>query len=385
MKPHIVHIIGNLSVGGITNLIQQIATHPALAGYRHSLIAIKSTDLELLRSFQLQGISVFSCPIIPRQMFPFSYRLSRWLSRVLQIMFPYRLSRLLKQLDANIIHTHSFSTQNVFGQALGIVRLARLPWVWTVHGFFEIPSVEIEKWRSSYEIAQHGKLRITADSNYLSQLVKAEVLHGAKINVVYPGIDTSMFGRAEPNLEWRARHGIPASAVLFGSTGRLAYVKGFDVLIRAASHLIQTRSNAYFVIAGSGELMDELQKLVAANGISDRFKLLGFQEDLPFYLAQLDVFVLSSRSEGFPLSLLEALASGLPCIGTKVGGVPEMLELGIVVPPEDPQALAQAMAYLLDSAPRQSFASHSQEIVGHYSMDRCGQEFKKIYDDLLSF
>jgi glycosyltransferase involved in cell wall biosynthesis len=283
------------------------------------------------------------------------------------------------------VHTHSFSAQNIDAQAQAVVRRARLPWVWTVHGFFEIPAVEIKKWRSAYELARHGKLRITADSNYLLQLVKTEALQGAEMKVVYPGTDTSMFGHAEPSLEWRARHGIPASAVLLGSTGRLAHVKGFDVLIRAASHLIQTRSNAYFVIAGSGELMDELQKQVAANGMTDRFKLLGFMEDLPFYLSQLDVFVLASRSEGFPVSLLEALASGLPCVATRVGGVPEMLEQGIVVPPEDPQALAQAMASLLEPTSRRSLASHSREIVARYSMDRCAQEFKKIYDDLLSF
>lgn len=379
--PHIVHLLGNLSVGGIASLIQQIASHPACRATRQSVIVIKGIHPEVAETFRARGIAVHACPIRPRVAVP-SYRLSRWLGQQMEMTFAWRLAQTLKRVGAHIVHTHSFSSQEIDSQARA-VQSAGLPWVWSVHGFYEIPAQEIEKWRKAHEIAKHGALRITADSMYLANLVKTDALIGADVDVVYPGTDTSAFGQSGREAGWRDRNRIPASAVLFGSTGRLVHVKGFDLLLRAAEELTRAGRDFHVVVAGAGELMDELQSQVSQRGLTGRVQFLGFQEALPSYLSQLDVFVLSSRSEGFPVSLLEALASGLPCIAARVGGVPEMLGRGLVVPPEDAGALAQAMESLLDSQARESLASHSREIVARYSMDRCAQEFKSIYDSLL--
>ena len=383
-KPRVFHILGNLVNGGIANVIRELAAHPKLSDYRHGIIAIKGVDAQLADQFSSLGVSVHECLIAPRVDLKYSYRLSRWLSRVLQFTFPLRLSRLLKRLGADIVHTHSFSTQNMIGQARGVASLARLPWVWTVHGYFEIPNSEIKKWRKGYALAKGDCLRVTADSQFLADLVKTDVLPEAKIQVVYPGVDLAPYARrVDSDLAWRVRNRIPASAVLFGSTGRLTRVKGFDVLLRAAALLHEQGLDIAVVVAGKGELFSALEKQSEELGLVGRVRLIGFQEDLPAYLRQLDVFILPSRSEGFPLSLLEALASGLPCIAARVGGVPEMLAQGIVVAPEDPRTLADAMKGLLDAARRKKLAEESQRIVARYSMEKCSAEFAKIYDSLL--
>ena len=126
-----------------------------------------------------------------------------------------------------------------------------------------------------------------------------------------------------------------------------------------------------------------LQKQICDAKLEKHMHLVGFQEEISDYLSQLDIFILPSRSEGFPVSLLEALASGLSCIATHVGGIPEMLEDGVVVPLEDPQALADAMLKLLDPTIRDCFARMSSQIVEKYSLDRCVGEFKKVYESLL--
>src|SRR5262249_60029896 len=142
------------------------------------------------------------------------------------------------------------------------------------------------------------------------------------------------------------RWGIPADAIVFGSCGRLVGEKAYEVFIRSAAGLAAEDPSVRFVIAGDGALRAFLESEIARAGLGEKFRLLGFVDDVPGFLNELDVFVLSSRFEGFPVALVEALASGRPCIATAIGGIREMVgeDGALVVVPESEDALAGAMA-----------------------------------------
>jgi glycosyltransferase involved in cell wall biosynthesis len=199
------------------------------------------------------------------------------------------------------------------------------------------------------------------------------------------GVDLSRFRRRRPpDPAWRARHGIPAQSLLFGAAGRLVQEKAYEVFIRAASRVPKER-DVHFAIAGSGPLKEFLGGEIARAGLADRFHLVGLTDDVPHFLGQLDVFVLSSRFEGFPIALLEALAAGLPAIATSVGGVPEMLgrDGGLIVARESEGELAAAFEKMLDPAARRAFAGRAQALAERFSIERSAENFTRLYARLL--
>jgi glycosyltransferase involved in cell wall biosynthesis len=130
---------------------------------------------------------------------------------------------------------------------------------------------------------------------------------------------------------------------------RLVWFKGLDTLIAAMALLPPEAVGVRLLIVGAGPLRDELAAQAATAGLADRVTFAGERGDVPDILAAADVFVLSSVSEGMPISILEAMASGLPTVATDVGGVRELVadgETGFVVPARDARAFAQPLARL---------------------------------------
>jgi glycosyltransferase involved in cell wall biosynthesis len=139
--------------------------------------------------------------------------------------------------------------------------------------------------------------------------------------------------------------------------------KGYDVLLRAVAQLIKSGGDFHLVLVGDGAHRLELEQLSQSLGLGDRVE---FRGQLPFSsifaeLDQADIFVLPSRAEGLPRAMIEAMARGLPCVGTLVGGIPELLEPSELVSPNDPVALADKL-HELDSDPSRLVALSAQNL-----------------------
>ena len=385
-RRHVVHIVGTLQSGGVQSWILGFASSPALAPDRHSVICVYGKQGELVPTFESAGIRVHSCRFPWPDSLPLpSYRAARWVRQRLQFTFPRRLARLLRKLEADIVHTHV--TSRIDLQAVGVLEKASLPWVWTIHGRYRPEREERERWARAARLAARGRGRVTAVAEALAEdFVEQGIGPRSQVEVVYGGADIQRFrngGSRDPGV--RARLGIPADAVLFGSAGRLVPEKAYEIFVRAAALLRPRGVPAAFAIAGKGPREREIAAEVERLGMGDRFHLVGYQEDMPSFLKQLDVFVLSSRSEGFPLALIEALASGLPCIATSVGGIPELLgeEDGVIVPPESPEALVRAMEEMFSASARARYARAGPAIAGRFTYDACAGRFSSIYSSLL--
>ena len=188
--------------------------------------------------------------------------------------------------------------------------------------------------------------------------------------------------------QWRQAHGIEPHATVLVHVGRFAPPKNHALLVEAFA---QVRSDAplYLLLVGAGELEDAVREQVAGLGLQGRVRFLGVRADVADILRASDMFVLSSRWEGNPLSVMEAMAAGLPVVSTAVGGVPELVrdrETGLLVPSEDAGALTRAVQALVDDPVRRQAmgAAARQHAVAHFDIRHTVRGYEQLYERLLS-
>ena len=224
-----------------------------------------------------------------------------------------------------------------------------------------------------------------------SRLVHAALGYRADRLVVIPnGFDLQRLqAPAGAREALRIQSGLSKDSLVIGFLGRFNAVKDVQNFVNAAGHVARQHPHARFLMVGAG--IDTCNRTLGGwlekTGFADRFILLGARSDVCVCLAAMDVFALSSFSEGFPNVVGEAMAMRLPCVVTDVGDAALLLgNCGVVVPPKDSVALAQGMAYLLDLplAQRQALGGAARaRIAIEFSMTRCAQRFESVYADVL--
>jgi len=187
----------------------------------------------------------------------------------------------------------------------------------------------------------------------------------------------------------RAELGLGEDAVIAGTVAIMRDKKGHPDLIRVAKPLIDQRPNLHFVFAGDGPLFGEIQADVQAQGLAGHIHLLGLRRDIPNVLAGFDLFVLPTHQEALGTSFIEAMAAGLPVIGTAVDGVPEVIDDGVnglLVSAHDDPALAAAMLRLVDAPDerRRMGAAGLRTTQTRFSVDTMASEMVAFYRSSLS-
>ncbi len=179
----------------------------------------------------------------------------------------------------------------------------------------------------------------------------------------------------------------PASEAVptIGTLGRLHAQKGVDVFLAAAKRILERKPNVRFLIGGDGPEKDALMGLAAELRIGDRVQFLGTVSSADFF-SEIDVFVLSSRWEGMPNVVLEAMASAKPIAATRVGGVTDLIgheSEGLLIPPDDSDALAGAVLRLVDSeSSARAYAEAAfQKVSRHFSMETMVRAHEALYDE----
>jgi glycosyltransferase involved in cell wall biosynthesis len=210
----------------------------------------------------------------------------------------------------------------------------------------------------------------------------------ARTEVLHHGVDVDEIGgrRGERDAA-RAELGIGADEVLVGTVANLRANKDYPSLLAAAARLHQTGRPVRFVSVGQGPLAEEVEAERDRLGLGDRFQLLGYREDPIRVLAACDVFCLSSRYEGLPIALLEALALGLPAVVTSVGAMPQVIRDGCdgrVVPPGSPERLADAIAELVDPAVRGPMARAALTRARDFGVRPAVERQQELYTQLAS-
>lgn len=291
-----------------------------------------------------------------------------------------RLARVLRRERPHILHTHGWAT---IVEGLIAARLAGVPVV--IHG--EHGTLELRPLNRRVQRWAWGRAtQVMAVSSRLAERMEQHIgFPASRIHVIRNGVDTVRFTPALRE-EARAEFGFGPDDLVLGTAGRLVPVKDQATLLRAWALLRQRGVRFTGVIAGKGILLDELQALATSLGL-DNVRFLGNRPDVERVMAALDVFILSSVSEGLSNTIQEAMASGLPVVATHVGGADELVapeETGLLVPASSPEAMADALARVVaDPARRVQMGLASRRRAEDvFALDGMVRNYTQMYLDL---
>jgi glycosyltransferase involved in cell wall biosynthesis len=297
-------------------------------------------------------------------------------------MYP-RLLRLFSDWQPDIVHTHIQVLRYVLPTTL-LFRNTRF--VHTVHNLAEYEVEPKARWIQRYSF-RHGVVPIAVAEKValsLSQLYQIQ-----ECKVILNGIPTSQYAR--PRLtreEWRRRERFEDDDVLFVSVARFAPQKNHALLLNAFASGLGQDSKAHLVLVGDGQNREQLEAQARELGIRNQVRFLGLRTDIPEVLGAMDVFVLSSDFEGNPLSVMEAMASGLPIVSTAVGGIPDLVEdrkEGMLVRAGDVNDLASSMTLLMrEEETRRGFgraaALRARE---QFDVSKMVEAYEEVYDEMV--
>jgi glycosyltransferase involved in cell wall biosynthesis len=295
-----------------------------------------------------------------------------------------RLARILRTHRIDVLHCHN-PRANLYGTLAGA-------WVKTpavlvqYHGLRRTRSV-------GQRILNLFILRKAAKIIGVAEAVTKDVVRSnwrvpqERLLVLENSVDYGRFAHTEiPLGEARRMLGVPADAVVFGTIGRLAPTKGLPYLVDAFGTVKRHMPSAHLVLLGDGPERDKLERLVADTPYSSSVHFLGYRPNIEELLKGMDVFVLASVAEGMPRVILEAMAAGVPCVSTAVGGIPEMLDggrLGVLVQPRNASELTRAMQDVAawPLAKRQDHVEQARQYVRtRYSHDVVQTKLASLYE-----
>jgi glycosyltransferase involved in cell wall biosynthesis len=294
-----------------------------------------------------------------------------------------RLRRVLSDYQPDIVHTHLGVLRYAFFSFMWFNRAAR--WLHTVHNIAEREVEPRAQWIQRLAFAA-GVLPVA-----VSREVAASVrrLYGLeRCQVIGNCIPTDLYG--SPRLsrhEWRAREGFADDDALIVCVARFRAQKNHELLLEAFAQGPALQRKAHLVLVGDGPLRYQLEQRAQQLDVASQVHFLGARADIPEVLTAMDIFALSSDYEGSPLSVVEAMAAGLPVVSTRAGGVPELVEdgrEGLLVRTGDVAGLSTAMSFLLEHAE----ARHSMGTAGaqrardSFDVSEMVHAYEELYETL---
>ncbi|HXG54924.1 MAG TPA: glycosyltransferase family 4 protein [Vicinamibacterales bacterium] len=291
----------------------------------------------------------------------------------------WRLSRAIKQLRPDIIHAHDPHGIAMAALALSMsTQLVKPSLVASRRVDFHLRGSSLSRWK-------HRQVDcFICASEAIRQMLLGDGVPPQRAVTVLEGIDVGRAAAALPaplHEELWLPHGSP----VVGNVAALVPHKGQKHLVDAAALVVRQVPDARFVIAGEGELRPTLEQQIKHLGLEKHVFLAGFRPDiLPVHKA-FDIFVMSSVTEGLGTSVLDAMACGRPVVGTRAGGIPEVIEngsTGILVPPRDHQGMADAIVALLkDDALRARMGSAGLALAhARFSAERMVRDTLRVYE-----
>jgi len=331
---HVLHVVDSLRVGGLENGVINLINALDEKAFRNSICCLKETG-DLQNRLKNGSVEIF--------------QMSRQSGR----HHFGKMAALVRDHRVDVVHSNNWGTffDAVLAAHLGGASLM----VHCIHGLFT-EDLQRMRWRRRFlqRLLSLGTHRLYAVADYLRRYYIRRVgISPGRIETIYNGVDVR---RHAPPSQIRRRAvrsqlGFSDDDVLIGSVGTLYWIKDPQTLLEAAVEVCSLHPRAIFLWIGDGRLRESLQARAERMGLGRRVRYLGRRDDVAEILAGLDIFVLPSIIEGLSYSLLEAMATGLPVVTTRVGGNPELIRdgrEGLLVPPRRPRRLARALITLVD-------------------------------------
>jgi glycosyltransferase involved in cell wall biosynthesis len=304
----------------------------------------------------------------------------------------WSLVRLIRAFRPHVVHTHTAKAGAIGRVAAAVCRVPVVVHTYHGHvfdGYFSplatrlvVQTERLLAWRASALVAVTERVR--------RDVLARGIGRPDRVVVVPLGLDLEpLAGAAARRGELRAELGLGPAVPLVGIVARLAPVKAHDVFLEAARAIAPVRPDAVFLVVGDGERRAALEAIAREHGLGHRVRFLGWRADLDRLYADLDVVVLTSKNEGSPVALIEAMAAGRPVVSTRAGGVEDVVvdgETGRVVPVGDAAAVARAIVDLLEHpahAARLGAAAQAS-VLSRFGSARLVADIDRLYVRLLA-
>ena len=362
-KARVLHVIDSFDLGGAQVVVENLVRHADLDRYAPSVAALHGPGVFAER---LSRLSVPVHSLAPR----------KWL--------PLYVPRLLAAFAArrfDIVHCHLLAS-NLIAKPLAAMTRTK---VRINHDHcndkmtLSAPMRRLDRWAN--RLSSH----VIAVSESTRAGLIAAGLREDRVTTIHNGLDLAIYRpRPEGRSAARQKYGIPADAFVIGGLGRLTHQKNFLFFVKVAAQVCAQLPSAHFVIAGTGPDEAELRKQIAELKLNDRVRLLGFVADPTELYPALDCLLLTSRFEGLPMTILEAMACGVAIVASDLDGMREILQNGThatLVPSDDVDAFARAV---LDLGARPDLVRERTEaalrlVRERFSAERMTREVETIY------
>lgn len=366
---NIFQVIETWGPGGAETVLLHLVKHADRKRYRTRVALLKTGWLsDQLRENDIETV------ILPSR-------------RSWDVSFLARLIHSIRDFKTDVIHSH-LPGANLYSCLAGA--FTRRPVITTFHGELFLPG----------SITRHARMKDLLIRNLASQVVLvADYLRHDFINIArFPVEKLSIIRNAVPiqepdpsfdGVSKRASLGIEPDEKVVGIVGNFKPPKGYEYFVEAARRIIEVMPKVKFLVVGQGEgkIKRNVEAFIEQHQLQDNIRLLGYRSDVNELVKIIDVFVLSSISEGLPLAAVEAMAASKPVVATRVGGLPELVQdgkNGFLVPAGDAAALAEKILILLrDHDLRQSMGLKAHKIAASaFSIEGMVDSYQQLYERL---
>ena len=379
----VLRLIARLNVGGPALHVSYLTAELDKIGYETLLVAGKVAEGEGSMEYAARerGIDPVYVPSLQREISP-----------IVDAAAVAKVLGLIREFRPHILHTHTAKAGTVGRTAAMLAGKARPPVVvHTFHGhvlrgYFGPAKTEAFR-RLERRLARASDALVAVSPEVRDDLVRMRIAPASKIAVIRLGLDLD--GRVAAPIgagsELRAALGIPADAFVVGWLGRMTEIKRADDLLRAFAAI---PAESHLLLVGDGPLRPGLERLAGELGIGARVHFAGFRDDVGTVYAACDVIALTSANEGTPVTVIEALAAGVPVVSTDVGGVADIVDdgrTGLLAPPGDIQAIANRLSRLAADPEERTRMGQSgrASVIDRYSIPRLVRDVDALYRELL--
>ncbi len=369
MKKKVAHVTFDMRIGGaeqvIANLIEN-TNHK----YILSIICLEQPTGPFGRNLIEKGYQIISFNRKPG----FDFSLVR------------HIRNYIIDNNIDILHCHQY-TPYVYGLFASAFTSTKI--IFTEHGRFYPDKKKIKRVLFNPVLSLLTDSVTAISSATRDALVEYENFSRKKIMVVYNGIDDAMY-TTPSDTNVRQSLGIKPEDFVLGTVARLDPIKNHKMMIKSLGIVRKSYPNTFLVLVGDGQERKNLESFVSSLGLSSHVIFTGFKEDIHNYLKAIDIFLLTSFSEGTAMTLLEAMASSLPCIATNVGGNPEIVrngETGFIVPNDDCKLLTDKICLLLQDEDLLNKMGNAgrRRFKEKFSVEQMVSAYEKVYDDLSNY
>jgi sugar transferase (PEP-CTERM/EpsH1 system associated) len=300
----------------------------------------------------------------------------------------WQLQQILKQERVDLVHAHQYTP---FFYSLIARVLCRKPAIlFTEHGR-TFPDFRRPKRVLVNRLLLERRDRVVAVGKSVREaLLRFEGIPKERVTVIYNGMNTAAYapGVHDRNAV-RAELGVGAEDLVILQVARLDPIKDHATALRTLEHVVWHHKHARLVLVGEGPELGNIQNLIRERGLETSVRVLGLRKDIPRLMRAADIFLLTSLSEGIPLTLIEAMAAGLPIVATQVGGVPELVEEGItglLAPVADDAYLADCILRLARNPQLcEQMGELARQAAGRYfSESQMHAHYHHLYEEMLN-